>query len=566
MTNTRTMLVLMLSLLAFMIWSQWQQDYHRPTAPPPELSAGDASRADIPTAPAEAVVGDQDIPSAPAPITDTASADVPGAEAGFRAPSPAVIVNTDVLHLEIDNVGGTIRLARLPLYPVSPDQPDEAFTILEQEGANWFVAQSGLVSDGAPAPTHAESFRSDRGEYSLAEGSDTLRVPLYWEKEGVRVTKTYVFERGSYTIKLEHQVENLRAEPMRIGVYAQLQRTPRADGGAAGFTNPKAFSYFGAAVYNTEDKFEKLTFDDFRDEPYNNTFAGGWLAMVQHYFLAAWIPPAEQARTYTTQEVTQSGPLRYRIRYLSPAVEVNGGARHTFTDQLFIGPKVQDHLDDVAPGLRYTVDYGVMTFIAKPLFYALEYIHLAVRNWGVAIIMLTLLIKLLFYKLTEAQYRSMARMRKLQPRIEALKERYGEDRQKMSQAMMEMYRKEKVNPLGGCLPILVQIPVFISLYWVLLESVELRQAPFFAWIQDLSAKDPYFVLPVLNGLAMIATQRMTPTPGMDPMQRRIMQSMPVIFSVLFAFFPSGLVLYWATNAISSLAQQWIITKRIERED
>lgn len=569
MSNTRTVLFLMLALLGFMIWQQWQQDYNRPTAPPPQITG-----TDLPTGSPQLSSADNDAQvDAPSGLANTI--DTPSASTAPKAAAAAtevlggagdtIQIVTDVLRVGISTRGGTVVQVSLPEYPVEADQPDQPFVLLEQGANQWFLAQSGLVSDGASTPNHGDLFRAEALSYQLTASSDELRVPLVWEKDGLRVTKTFIFKRGSYTIQMEDQVENLTAAEVKLGQYAQLQRTPRPEGAGNGFTNPKAYSYFGAAVYNPQEKFIKLPFDDFRAEPFSGSIQGGWLAMVQHYFLAAWIPSADVAQEYSTQEVTANGPLRYRVRYLSPGVQVPAAGQHTFSNQLYVGPKIQDKLEDVAPGLRYTVDYGVMTFIAKPLFYLLEVIHDWVRNWGVSIIVLTLLIKLAFFKLTEAQYRSMARMRKLQPRIEALKERYGEDRQKMSQAMMDLYRKEKVNPLGGCLPILVQIPVFISLYWVLLESVELRQAPFLGWIQDLSAKDPYFVLPILNGAAMILTQRMTPTPGMDPMQRRIMQSMPVVFSFLFAFFPAGLVLYWATNAISSLAQQWYITRRIERE-
>lgn len=563
MSNTRTVLVLMLALMAFMIWNQWQQDYHRPTAPPPQITGTETPpvQSDIPSSPAEGA----DIPVTP---SDQTTGEFPPVTAGqspqLSGPGNTINVETDVLKLAIDTVGGTVLKVELPEYPVSLDAEDTPFTLLEQEGASWFLAQSGLVSDKTNAPNHVTAYQVAQKQYALGS-AEQLEVPLTWENNGLRVTKVFIFTRGSYTVEVQHRVENLSGNAIQLGQYAQFQRTPKLNGGGSGLTNPEAYSYFGAAVYDPNEKFIKLAFDDFRDEPYDASIQGGWLAMVQHYFLAAWIPPAEDARQYTTQEVTSNGPLRYRVRYLSSAIQIEPGSEHIFTDRLYIGPKIQDELEGVAPGLRFTVDYGIMTFIAKPLFYALELIHDLVRNWGISIIILTLLIKLVFFKLTEAQYRSMARMRKLQPRIEALKERYGDDRQKMSQAMMDMYRKEKVNPLGGCLPILIQIPVFISLYWVLLESVELRQAPFLGWIQDLSSKDPYFVLPILNGLAMIATQRMTPAPGMDPMQRKIMQSMPVVFSVLFAFFPAGLVLYWATNAISSLAQQWFITRRIERE-
>jgi YidC/Oxa1 family membrane protein insertase len=298
-------------------------------------------------------------------------------------------------------------------------------------------------------------------------------------------------------------------------------------------------------------------------EAYQRSFADGWLSMIQHYFFAAWIPPVGELNSYSTQVYSPSGFPRYIARAVSPAVNVAAGASHEFQSRLYVGPKLQDDLDDIAPGLGHTVNYGIFTVFSKPLFWLLSNIHKVVGNWGWAIVLLTVLIKLLFFKLTEAQYRSMARMRKLQPRIEQLKERYGDDRQRMSQAMMEMYKTEKVNPLGGCLPILIQIPIFIALYWVLLESVELRQAPFMLWIDNLTARDPYFILPVLNAVFMMLTQKLTPTAGMDPLQRKIMQFMPIGFSFMFAFFPAGLVLYWATNAGLSLAQQWYITRKIE---
>jgi len=291
----------------------------------------------------------------------------------------------------------------------------------------------------------------------------------------------------------------------------------------------------------------------------------GWAAVIQHYFLTAWIPPEDQRHRYTTRYVENGQLPRFVLAATSPQVSVPAGGRHEFTARLFAGPKLQNRLDDIAPGLRLTVDYRFFTIISRPLFWALDKIHVVIGHWGWSIVVLTLLIKLVFYKLTEAQFRSMGKLRKLQPRIQQLKERYGDDRQKFGQAMMEIYKKEKVNPLGGCLPILVQIPIFISLYWVLLESVELRQTAFL-WVPDLSRPDPYFILPILNGIFMIITQRLMPAAGMDPMQRKIMQGLPVVFAFLFALFPAGLVLYWATNAGVSLAQQWYILKRLDKEE
>jgi len=344
--------------------------------------------------------------------------------------------------------------------------------------------------------------------------------------------------------------------------YDQLQRSITAEETESSFTNPGSYSFTGLAFYSPADKFEKLAFDDVSDEPFNKTFSGGWLSMIQHYFFAAWIPPADELATYSTKEIVADGQPRYLARSVSPAYTVAAGQQQTFSSRLYLGPKLQEELEAVAPGLEFTVNYGIFTVFSKPLFWLLSHIHNIVGNWGWAIVILTILIKAAFFKLTEAQYRSMARMRKLQPRIEQLKERYGDDRQRMSQAMMEMYKTEKVNPLGGCLPILVQIPIFIALYWVLLESVELRQAPFILWIDNLSVRDPFFILPALNAIFMIWTQKLTPMAGMDPLQRKMMNMMPVVFAVMFAFFPAGLVLYWATNAGLSLAQQVYITRKI----
>ena len=330
------------------------------------------------------------------------------------------------------------------------------------------------------------------------------------------------------------------------------------------FTNPGQYSFVGAAWYSPEDKFDKLGFDDFAEEPLNRTITGGWAAQQQHYFFAAWIPEASEAQAYSTAVITDQGAPRYLIRQVGPAFKVAPGASMTRSSRLYVGPKQQESLDAIAPGLGLTIDYGMVTIFAKPVFWLLNALHKLVQNWGFAIILTTLLVKLLLYPLSETQYRSMAKMRKVQPRIEALKQRYGEDRQKFNQAMMELYSKEKINPVGGCFPLLLQFPVFIALYWVLLESVELRHAPFIGWLTNLSARDPYFVLPVANAAIMWITQKMSPSPaGMDPIQQKVLQYMPLVFSVTMAFFPSGLVLYWTINGSLGLLQQWIITRRIE---
>jgi YidC/Oxa1 family membrane protein insertase len=382
----------------------------------------------------------------------------------------------------------------------------------------------------------------------------------------VSVTKSFIFKRNDYQIEVRHTLSNDSGSVWQGSRYDQLQKAKELDEDDGGFSNPGRYSFNGIGFYSPEEKFEKVDFDDVEDDEYNSRNSGGWLSMVQHYFFAAWIPPAAEENTYSTAEFAPSGWPRYIARAVAAPVTVNPGTSHEFSSSLYVGPKLQDNLPEIAEGLNHTVNYGIFTVFSKPLFWLLSSIHKYVNNWGWAIIFLTVLIKLAFFKLTEAQYKSMARMRKLQPRIESLKERYGDDKQRMSQAMMEMYKKEKVNPLGGCLPILVQIPIFIALYWVLLESVELRQAPFMGWLTNLSVRDPYFILPALNAGFMVMTQRLTPTTGMDPMQAKMMKAMPLVFSVMFAFFPAGLVLYWATNAGLSLAQQWYITRKIAAQD
>jgi YidC/Oxa1 family membrane protein insertase len=556
-----------LLVISYLLWVEWQKDYGpKPPAPqqlteiidsatPPDATG----MSDIPSA---ASVEKGDLPPAEA-IPDTGSTASTGTRAQMSGDSELITVTTDVIEAEIDLLGGTIVTARLLDYPVDLEVADIKVDLLTRSGPEMFIAQSGLLST-TTAPNHTSHYKADRFQYELGQSADEIRVPLTWDGgNGLQVTKTFVFKRGQYDILVRHTLSNQSGEVWTGSRYDQLQRSVIFDKDDGGFTNPGRYSFFGIGFYSPEEKFEKVDFDDVASEPYKRSFSGGWLAMVQHYFFTAWIPPHDQSNSYSTQVYSPGGFPRYIARAVSPAVNVADGAKHEFESRLYAGPKLQDDLDDVAPGLGYTVNYGIFTVFSKPLFWLLSNIHKVVGNWGWAIVLLTVLIKLLFFKLTEAQYRSMARMRKLQPRIEQLKERYGDDRQRMSQAMMEMYKTEKVNPLGGCLPILIQIPIFIALYWVLLESVELRQAPFILWIDNLTARDPYFILPVLNAVFMMATQRLTPTAGMDPLQRKIMQFMPIGFSFMFAFFPAGLVLYWATNAGLSLAQQWYITRKIE---
>jgi YidC/Oxa1 family membrane protein insertase len=564
MNNPRTLLIMAWLLVLFLLWQAWdgmERAQQLPVEPAPSVSAPLAP--DIPSAsdlppPVVDLPDPAAVPTAPEATVDTPSL----VEA---APQDTIEVVTDVLRLDISLTGGSVVAADLLQYPLQPRTPDQVVRLLSTDAARFFIAQSGMVSADATAPDHLAQYSASARRFEMV--GDELVVPLTWNDEarGVTVTKTFRFQRGSYQIAVTDRVRNAGAAPFTANPYRQLQRTPPPrPGGSFSFTNPEAYSFVGAAWWSPQEKFEKLSFDNFArsDLAQPRTIEDGWAAMLQHYFLAAWVPAEGEATQFQT---AMPVPGRYLIRQVGPALLVPAGGSAESEARLYIGPKLQNVLPEVASGLDLTVDYGMFTIFAKPLFWLLDKIHSVVGNWGLAIILLTILIKLAFYKLTEAQFRSMAKMRKVQPRLMALKERYGDDRQKMNQAMMELYKKEKINPLGGCLPILVQIPIFIALYWVLLESVELRQAPFFGWIQDLSAPDPYFILPVLNGLAMWATQKLSPAPGMDPMQQKIMQTLPLVFAVLFAFFQAGLVLYWTVNGVLSLAQQWYITRKIDAQ-
>ncbi|MGA7802605.1 MAG: membrane protein insertase YidC, partial [Gammaproteobacteria bacterium] len=465
-------------------------------------------------------------------------------------------VKTDVLDVTIDTTGGDLRQADLLKYPASTDKPHAPFPLMNDTLPNLFVVQSGLVTSDGPQPTHHVVYKAERTDYTLAAGQKELKVPLHWTApNGVTVTKVYTFERGSYAIGLQQEVRNGTPKPWTGRVYRQLQRTQIALPGATRFVH----SYMGGVLYSPQDKYEKVSFEDMTKSNLARNIKAGWAAMTEHYFLGAIIPPADQDDHYYTKVLSH---VRYVIGMIAPPVTIAPGAEHTFKSRVYVGPKLQNTLASVAPGLQLTVDYGKLTVLAEPIFWALSKLHTLFGNWGWAIIVLTIFIKAVFYKLSETSYRSMAQMRKLGPRMKALKERYGDDKQRLQQAMMEMYKTEKINPLGGCLPIVVQIPVFIALYWVLLDSVELRQAPWILWIHDLSTPDPYFVLPLVMGLTMLAQNRLNPTP-MDPLQQRMMMLLPIAFTVFFAFFPAGLVLYWVTNNALSITQQYIITRRME---
>ncbi len=553
MDNQRLFLFVALSFVVLLLWQSWMEDYGpasqvetavvenaQSPATATALPAGSADTADIPGAPADMATMERALPD-----TDVLKK------------GQFIDVTTDLFHIKIDTTGGDLRQADLLDYKATTDPDSPPFRLLNDSLPNLFVIQSGLRASVGTEPTHHVVYTAEQGSYRMADDADELQVSMIWRSpEGVEVVKRYIFHRGSYAVGLQHEVRNNSTAEWQGRQYRQLQRTQVAETGQSSFI----YTYMGGVIYSPEEKYEKITFEDMLDEKLDRSITDGWAAMLQHYFLGALIPASAETDRYYTNTLSSS---RYVIGMISPNREVAPGSSALYETTIFIGPKLQDEMKQLAPGLELTVDYGLLTVLAQPLFWLLKTLHGLLGNWGWAIVCVTILIKLAFYKLSETSYKSMANMRKLAPRMKTLKERYGDDRQKMNQAMMEMYKKEKINPLGGCLPIVVQIPVFIALYWVLLESVELRHAPFILWITDMSSPDPYYILPLLMGATMLIQQRLNPAP-MDPIQAKVMMMLPIVFTVFFAFFPSGLVLYWVVNNTLSIAQQWMITRRIER--
>ena len=536
----RFILVLALALVSIMLWEAWQQDY----GSAPARSNGQA-----------AAPGDED-PGIPQVKPDDPSApDFPRADSAAETGGSLVTVETDVLRLEIDR-GGTIVYAELSGYPVSLDRKDEPFVLMDDSASLYHVIQSGIV--GESAPTHKDTFAAERQSYTLGADAQVLEVPLRWTSgDGVSVTKVFEFERGSYRVQIKYIIDNGPAGAWEGRQYTQIKRdNPSREG------RRMIYTYTGAVLSSPDDRYEKISFGDMEDKDEDAQISNGWAAMIQHYFLTAVLPSdTEAAYRYYTRS-SSSG--HYSIGSVSPTLRLAPGQRGELTGYVYIGPKLQSVLETLAEGLELTVDYGFLWFLAKPLFWCLEWLYSLTGNWGWSIILVTILLKLLFYHLSAAGYRSMANMRRVQPRLMGLRERYKDDRARLNQAMMQIYKEEKINPFGGCFPILVQIPVFLALYWVLLESVELRQADFIFWLNDLSSKDPFFVLPIIMGATMLIQQKLNPAP-MDPMQEKVMKALPFVFTVFFAFFPSGLVLYWVTNNVLSIAQQWLIMRNLEKE-
>ena len=554
MDNQRLFLFVALSFVVLLLWQSWMEDYgpapQVETVAPQENALPPATTASLPGGPADTA----DIPGAPA---DMATMERALPDTDVLKKGQFIDVTTDLFHIKIDTTGGDLRQADLLQYKATTEPESPPFRLLNDSLPNLFVIQSGLRASVGTEPTHHVVYTAEQGSYRMADAADELQVSMVWRSpEGVEVVKRYIFHRGSYAVDLQHEVRNNGTAEWQGRQYRQLQRTQVAETGQSSFI----YTYMGGVIYSPEEKYEKITFEDMLDEKLDRSITDGWAAMLQHYFLGALIPASAETDRYYTNTLSSS---RYVIGMISPNREVAPGSSALYETTIFIGPKLQDEMKQLAPGLELTVDYGLLTVLAQPLFWLLKTLHGLLGNWGWAIVCVTILIKLAFYKLSETSYKSMANMRKLAPRMKTLKERYGDDRQKMNQAMMEMYKKEKINPLGGCLPIVVQIPVFIALYWVLLESVELRHAPFILWITDMSSPDPYYILPLLMGATMLIQQRLNPAP-MDPIQAKVMMMLPIVFTVFFAFFPSGLVLYWVVNNTLSIAQQWMITRRIER--
>ncbi len=470
-------------------------------------------------------------------------------------------VTTDVVKVDIDPVGGNITQIKLLKYPEELHSTTP-FLLLNDSANTKYIAQSGLLGANGPDTSKGQAtYTADQTEYTLASGQKELQVKLHAKNAaGVMFTKTFTFRPDNYEIGVDYQIANKSSQPWEGNLYLQLMRKNTPPVGAHGFVNFATF--FGAAISSPEKAFEKITFKQMDSSNLNQTIKGGWAAMIQHYFVSAWVPDHNATSQYFTR-VTNDG--LYTIGMLGPNVEVKPGQETNTSAKFYAGPSTTDRLEQVAPGLQLTIDYGWLWMISAAIFWMMQKIYNIVGNWGWSIVIVTLLIKLMFYHLSAKSYRSMSGLKKLQPRINSLKERFGDDKQKFTQATLELYRKEKVNPMSGCLPILIQIPVFIALYWVLIESVELRQAPFIFWIQDLSIYDPYYILPVMMGLSMFLQQRLNPPPP-DPMQAKLMMMMPIVFTFLFAKFPAGLMLYWFVNNTLSFLQQGYIMKSMDKAE
>ncbi len=553
MDNQRLVLFAALALVVILLWEAWNQT----NAPQPPIAAVTQLQTASPTSAPVSSSTAKDTP------TGTSVADAPAVEKSQTGPQlglttqQRIRVITDVLDMDIDSAGGDLRRAYLRTFPVTADKPNEPYPLMNDALPQLFIAQTGLLSNRV-APDHHAVYTAEKTEYRLETGQNELKVPLTWRSpEGISVTKIYTFKRGDYLVKVDHIVKNDSAEEWRGRLYRQFQRTEYDEPGKSRLL----YTFSGGAVSTPEKPYEKIEFSAMSEWKSTHSYStGGWIAILQHYFVVAWVPGPKEVNHVFTRVL---GDGRYILGMTGEETVVAAAASNNFSTDLYVGPKEQERLLGVEKNLILTVDYGMLTVIADPLFWLLKQIYGFVNNWGWSIVLVTFFIKLLFYPLSAASYRSMANMKKLTPKFQSIRERYAGDRQRMSQAMMELYKQEKVNPFSGCWPMLVQIPVFLALYWTLLESVELRQADWILWITDLSAKDPFYILPLLMGATMFIQQKFSANPGLDPLQQKIMQWMPVIFTGFFMLFPAGLVLYWVVNNTLSIAQQAYITRKME---
>ena len=555
MDNQRVFLWAALGLVLWLNFMAWERDYAPVQTPPAEVSTAqqpEAAPVDNSTLP--------ELPSAEGEPAAPAAASAASATPAVQS-APSIRVVTDVLSMDISTRGGELIRADLLQYPLVKNNPELPVRLFDAAGPGRFVARSGLRAvDVAAEPTHLATFEAAATEYRLEPGAQKLVVPLTWsDGQGVSVTKTYTFYPGTYRIDLNYEVKNDSAQAWKGASYVQLVR--HYEHIERSYFKVETYAYRGPAIYDGE-AYRRIDIEDEEERSFSKSITGGWVAALQHHFVAAAIPPVEATYDYS---INVNANNDFTLGYRGPLQTIPAGSTGSFEETIFVGPKLQSQLEVAGPRLELVADYGKLTIISEPLFWLLEKVHSFVGNWGWAIVIVTFLIKLVFYRLTAASGRSMAKMRNLAPRIKAIQERYKEDREQLGRQMMELYKREKINPLAGCLPILIQIPFFLAFYWVLLESVEMRQAPFLAWITDLSSRDPYFILPILMGAAMFAQFKLQPMPSADPMQAKIFAFMPVIMAVTMAWFPAGLVLYWLTNTLLSIAQQWRINKLVEAE-
>ncbi|MEX2366964.1 MAG: membrane protein insertase YidC [Pseudohongiellaceae bacterium] len=559
MDYTRTALIAALAIVSYMLLLAWNEDYPGTpqTAAPVETASTTTipDGADLPDAPAEIPASSttEDLPQVSQNNTATQAPQIPD--------DRLITITTPVQVVTIDLVGGDIVELALPAYPVSLDTPDDPFVLLHNNGG-VYVAQSGLIGNDGPdaSPSGRPRYQSPQNSYSLAENGETLTVDLqYRDENNVNISKRFTFREDDYLIDVSYIIENQGQSPWSANQFGQLKRDGSPDPSSVGGFGVN--TYLGAALTTADDPYKKVDFGDIEDGGTRDEVQGGWIAFSQHYFLGSWIPGSDQTHTYTTR-LNNNG--EYIMGFVSPAITVTPGSSETLQASFWAGPKDQYRLEEIAPNMGLTIDYGWLWFIAYPIFWLLTQINDLIGNFGWSIVVLTIVIKLLLYRLSASSYRSMAKMRQLGPKITELKERHGDDKQKFMQAQMELWKKEKVNPMGGCLPMLLQMPIFIGIYWVLNESVELRHATWIFWYNDLSVMDPYFVLPLIMGLSMYISQQLTAMPMADPMQAKVMKFMPVVFTVFFLWFPAGLVLYWLVNNVFTIFQQWYITRNLEK--